>query len=67
MRSVVSTLFVVNWLSRKSIAIGKRGNILSCDGGNRPQVFELVEEVPDVIAGALLRCGCKSAMFVSLQ
>ena len=33
MRSIVCALFVVNWLSRKSIAIGKVGNILSCDGG----------------------------------
>jgi hypothetical protein len=33
MRSVVCALFVVNRLSLKSIAVGKCGNILSCDGG----------------------------------
>jgi hypothetical protein len=33
MRSVVCALLVVNWLSLKSIAVGKGGNILSCDGG----------------------------------
>ena len=41
MRSIVCALFVVNWFSLKSIAIGKRGNILSCCGGQnlKPAVF----------------------------
>ena len=41
MRSIVCALFVVNWFSLKSIAIGKRGNILSCGGGQnfKPAVF----------------------------
>jgi hypothetical protein len=35
MRPVVSALFVVNRLSLKSIAVVKRGNILSRDSGQR--------------------------------
>jgi len=36
MRSVICALFVVNWFSLKSIAIGKRGHVLSCaDGQSR--------------------------------
>ena len=33
MRPVVRALFVVNWLALKSVAIGKRGNILPSCGG----------------------------------
>ena len=35
MGAVVCALFVVNWFSLKSITIGKRGNILSCAGGEK--------------------------------
>ena len=35
MGSVIRALFVVNWLSLKSISVVKRGNILSRDGGQR--------------------------------
>src|SRR5436190_11938564 len=40
MRSVVCALFVMNWFPLKSIAIGKRRNILSCEGGQslKPRV-----------------------------
>ena len=33
MGSVVGALFVVYWFSLEPVAIGKRGDILSCDGG----------------------------------